>query len=86
MSILYYPYSTGGGTEVLLKVAAPNELIADKHADVLTPSLVLFLLVYGASSEARDLVQVCFLDCLFFIHFGLHIHPTIVLLRAFFAL
>lgn len=87
MSKLYYPWFTGGETEVtVLKVGAPSEVIADKHVDVLTPSLVLFLLVYGASSEARDLVHASFLDCLFFMHFCLHIHPTIVLLMAPFAL
>lgn len=48
ISKLYYPWFTDGGTEVtVLKVAAPSDLIADKHADVLTPSLILFLLVYG---------------------------------------
>ena len=87
MNKLYYSWFTDRGTEVtVLKVAAPSELITDKHADVLTPSLVLFLRVYGASSEARRLVQVSFLDCLFFIHFCLHIYPTIVLLLAPFAL
>lgn len=71
-----------GGTEGICSKCADRR----QARGVLTPSLVLVLLVYGASSEAGDLVQVSFLHWPFFINFCLHIHPTIVLLVSPFAL